>query len=69
MSDEADMADGEIERRLQESLYRMRKEAAAPVQLFDGGCYCGEMEGIRFCGTACRDLFDRDERLRKIRGD
>lgn len=69
MSDEADAADGEVAMRLQEALYRVRREAAAPVQLFDGGCYCGEKEGIRFCGRECAASYEKEERLRKIRGD
>jgi hypothetical protein len=68
MSDDADRADAEVEQMLVESLYRLRTAAAAPVMLFDGGCYCGELARVRFCGKDCRDEYDRDARLRRISG-
>ena len=59
MADLADRADGERELRLSEAMAQRRQMVLPAV----GACYwCGDdvAHDLRFCGSGCRDDFDRE---------
>jgi hypothetical protein len=63
--DEADRAQEYIERTLADALQRALQQQAPRDW---PGCYCGEKEedegrGL-FCGTWCRDLYEKETKLR-----
>jgi hypothetical protein len=64
MGDIADRADAEIEMMMREAIARTKP---VPVK-HDGECYCGDRLGVRFCGTDCRDMFEREERAKQRAG-
>lgn len=63
MADDADRADKEIEAGLQEALWRARQIVKPHL----GHCYCGELEGRRFCGPECKAEFEWDKSRGRIR--
>lgn len=68
MADECDRADQEIESGIQDGIWRARQllinQKQQPVSEY---CYCGDVQGVRFCGEECREELEFDRNRGRVR--
>lgn len=68
--DDADRAEEKIEQAMEDALAEVRRAQYHGVKAVGACLFCGETlpPGFRFCDADCRDGWDYEQRLKRMKG-
>lgn len=70
--DDVDVTQERTDREIAQLIKKARSSGGSQFH-WAGSCYCGDVEWTtsmspHFCGVFCRDLYEKEQRMKKIGG-